>query len=414
MVSLVLVGVTVYHAVQLLGRSLQGLMDAVRPDIRAGVITALQARVGQDLVGFHDVRLRDGGGHLFIDFHLQFPEGTSLEAAHDLAEVIEDEVEATVSSAEATAHIEPFDQVRGDREAAPRAASPREAGRRKAATVSLVTAVTLTVVKLTAAALTGSAAVLSDGLESLVNIVAAGFAVFSVRVSRSGADARHPYGHYKIEFLAAALEGGMIILAATLIIAAAVPRLLSGAEASNLEMGLALVAGAAIANAVLGVYLVRAGRRLASLTLEADGHHVLSDVVTSAGVLVGLAVVRLTGWAPADPLTAIALAFYILWAGLRLVARAFGGLTDRVDPAVGAAAARVLDEAKAAGRIIGWHKLRVRDAGARRFLEAHIQLPEGASLADAHQVSEEIEAELEAALHPADAILHAEPASEAR
>jgi len=400
------------HALSILRQAAHGLMDTASGEVRQQVAALLEARRNGWVVGFHDVRCRDAGGYTLVDFHVQFAEGASLDLAHALAESLETEIASAVGPAKATAHLETAEQVRADREFARPQVSEREQQRRRASRLSLGVAVGITAFKLIAAVVTGSAAVLSDALESIVNVAAATFAVYSVRLARSGSDESHPYGHHKIEFLAAGFEGALISLAAALIMLTAVPRLIDGAELENLDSGLVMVLAAALVNAVLGAYLVRSGKRLGSLTLEADGHHVLTDVWTSAGVLAGLIVVKLTGWTPADPLAAILLACYILYTGSHLIARGVRGVLDSVDPETTNAAAGVLDAARTGGRILGWHKLRVRDVDACRFIEVHIQLAEGTSLAAAHAVSEELEAELQAAVAPAEAIVHAEPATE--
>ncbi|MBI2300811.1 MAG: cation transporter [Armatimonadetes bacterium] len=411
-VSLVLVGVAVYGAWRLARRSVLGLMDTAEPGVRGTVDRVVALRIGDELVGYHDIRCRDSGGKHYVDLHLQFADGTSLERAHEIGEEVEVVVEAALGSGEATVHIEPASEIRGERSADAIPPSPRERSRRRAAMVSLAVAVLLVATQFTAYFLTHSSAVLSDAMESVVNIAAAAFAIYSVRLSRSAADRRHPYGHYKIEFLAAAFEGALIFLAGLLIIAAAVPRLLRGAPTERLDFGLALVCGAAACNGLLGWYLIRIGRHLHSLTLEADGKHVVSDVWTSLGVVVGLLVVRVTGWSPADPLAAIVLALLIIVAGARLVVRSAYGVMDSVSPETVQQGERVLSAAVEAERILGWHKLRVRDVGAFRFVDVHIQLPEGASLAAGHDVAEELERELEDELAPAGAIIHAEPASD--
>ncbi len=210
-------------AARLIIKAVAGLMDTAQPGVRTAVQEVLASGHDDRVVGYHDIRCRDSGGIIFVDFHLQFAEGTSLEEAHDLAEAIEVAVEAAVGSAEATAHLEPDSEVRADRRPQRGPLTAREIGRRRAAALSLTVAVLLGAIKFAAFAVTGSSAILSDAMESLVNVVAAAFAIYSVRLSRSGADDEHPYGHYKVEYLAAAFEGMLIILAAVAIVLAAVP-----------------------------------------------------------------------------------------------------------------------------------------------------------------------------------------------
>lgn len=414
LVSAVLITVIVAGAARMLHRAVLGLTDSASPEVQERARRALEQCLGGELIGFHDVRCRDGGGSTFIDFHLQFSAGTSLDRAHAIGERTESVVEAAIGDADATAHLEPDSELRADRGHEVAVPTPREKARRRAAALSLVVAVTLAGIKFAAFALTGSAAVLSDALESLINVVAAGFAVFSVRLARRGSDPDHPYGHHKIEFVAAALEGGLIVLAAIGIVAAAAPRLWQEHVTSSLEAGAALLLVAGAVNGLLGWHLVRTGRRLRSLTLEADGRHVLSDVWTTVGVLLGLALVRLTGWQMLDPLVAMAVAAAIVVTGVKLLRRSLRGVLDSVDAPTRARAGEVLTSFQAAGRVLGWHQLRIRDAGATKFIDAHIQLPDGTSLAAAHDVAETVEETLAEALAPASVIVHAEPASELR
>lgn len=410
--SVALAVVIVWQAAVLLRAAAHGLLDGSRPDLRQTVETVIGRHLSSWLVGYHDVRCRDAGDHAFIDFHLQFADGVSLELAHALAEHVEAEIERTLGSADALAHLEPASDLRPSRRHVRPELTPRERSRRRAALVSLCVAILLMAVKLLAAWLTRSAAVLSDALESVTNVLAASFAIFSVRLARSGSDERHPYGHQKIEFIAAGVEGALIALAAAAILVESWLALVHGPRLANLSHGLLLVALTAGANGLLGWYLLHTGRRLESLTLAADGRHVLADVYTSAGVVGGLLVVQVTGWAPADPLTAMVVACVVLYTGASLIFDALRGVLDSTETESYGEAKAVLDGAVTAGRVLGWHKLRLRDSGGSRFVEADVQFPDGTSLAHAHEVSEELEDELEAALAPADATLHVEPAAE--
>jgi cation diffusion facilitator family transporter len=417
-VSLLLAAIVAFQAARLLQASALGLLDTSHPEVHAAARLALEAEVHDDLIAFHDLRGRDAGGHSFFEFHLQFAPGTSLETAHILAEHAESAVEAAVGAhesargADAIAHLETADQCRADRGHQRRPITDRERRRRRAATVAVIVAVSAFATKMAAARVTHSAAVLSDALESIANVAAASFLLYTVRLARSGSDQEHPWGHGKIEFLAAGFESALIGLAAVAICLDAAPRLLHGAAPEHLGAGLGLIVLAASANALLGWYLVRTGRQLGSLALEADGRHALSDVRTDAGAVTGLLIVRYTGWLPADPLIALLIAVSLAVTASRLGTRALRGVLDSADAESFTAAATALDTAVAAGRILGWHKLRVRDAAARRFLDVHVQFAEGTSLVDAHGVSEEIEDELEEALAPAEAIVHAEPAGD--
>lgn len=412
--SLVMMVLILWGGFRLSRRAVKGLMDFAEPAVREQVEAVMATEQRAPVIGHHDVRCRDSGGVYYVDLHVQFQRGTSLETAHETGERIEGRIETALGLADATVHLEPFSELRPDRPPPRGPLSEREKLRRRAAVASLSFAVLITGLKVAAYLATHSAAVLSDALESIVNVVAAGFAVYSVRLARQAADAEHNYGHHKIEYLAAALEGALITLAAAWIIAAAMPRLIHGGELARLELGLLLLGIATLGNALLGAWLVRLGRRLNSLTLEADGRHVLSDVWTSVAVLLGLGVIRLTGWNRADAVVAMLAAVYILVTGLGLLRRSVVGVLDTVSPEVYERAAQVLEAGLSEGVIVGWHQLRIRDVEAFRFIDVHIQLPDGTGLSEAHDVAEQIEQTLESALTPAGAIVHAEPASEVR
>src|SRR5262245_28807883 len=205
-------------------------------------------------------------------------------------------------------------------------AAAESRARVRAGLVSLVVGTVILAAKFWAYRLTGSTAILSDALESIVNVVAAVFALGGILFAAQPADRNHPYGHGKIEFFSAAFEGGLIAFAAILIVYEALSALVAGPELRALDVGLAIVGATGVANALLGVYLLRTGRRHTSLALEADGKHVLSDALTSAGIVVGLGLVRVTGLAWLDPLVACGVAGVLFWTGFRLVRVAAGGL----------------------------------------------------------------------------------------
>ncbi len=238
--------------------------------------------------------------------------------------------------------------------------------------------------------LTGSTAVLSDAMESVINVVAAAFALWVLRVSARPADREHPYGHGKMEYISAVFEGGLITFAAVLILYEAAASALRGPELRRLDLGLAIVAGAGAVNAALGFYLVAVGRRTRSITLVADGQHVLSDFWTSLGVIVGLALVRLTGVAWLDPLVAAAVGVNLGLTGIRLVRRAGGGLVDEEDPELIGAALAAFERAAHPG-VIRVHHLRAIRAGRAVHIDAHLVVPEFWSVERAHQVVEDFE-----------------------
>jgi cation diffusion facilitator family transporter len=261
--------------------------------------------------------------------------------------------------------------------------------RLRAGAVSLGVSVVLLAAKYQAYVLTGSTAILSDALESIVNVVAAVFSLGGLIFAGRPADRNHPYGHGKIEFVSAAFEGGLIAFAAVVIIYEVVQSFIRGVEVRRLESGLLIVLGAGIVNLVLGWYLLRAGRRHASLTLVADGQHVLSDFYTSAGIVAGLVLVRLTGLSWLDPLVAAVVALNLMWTGARLVRHAAGGLLDEEDTALLSRVLAVLRTHVGQG-VIRIHHLRAIRAGRFHHVDAHLVVPEFWSVDQAHELAEDL------------------------
>jgi cation diffusion facilitator family transporter len=261
--------------------------------------------------------------------------------------------------------------------------------RLRAVLLSLIVSVVLLAAKYGAYLLTGSTAILSDALESIVNVVAAVFALGGLVFAGRPADRSHPYGHGKIEFFSAAFEGGLIAFAAVVIVYEVVQSLIRGPEVSRLESGLLIVLGAGLVNLALGLYLLRTGRRYSSLTLVADGQHVLSDFYTSAGVVVGLLLVRLTGLSWLDPLVAAVVALNLMWTGFRLVRHAAGGLLDEEDPAL---LNRLLDVLRGhvGLAVIRIHHLRAIREGRFHHVDAHLVVPEFWSVDQAHELAEDL------------------------
>jgi cation diffusion facilitator family transporter len=258
-------------------------------------------------------------------------------------------------------------------------------------------------------AITNSAAILSDAAESVVHVFAVSFAAFSLWLSHKPADYSHPYGHEKISFFSAGMEGAMIVFAAFYIIYEAVLKWIEGIPVQNLSTGTFYVAAAAIINAVLGGYLVWQGKRTHSLILVANGKHVLTDSWTSFGVIVGLLLVLATGWTPFDPLFAIAVALNILWSGGKLIRQSVGGLMDEADPQLERQIREVLDP-ETQKRGLWYHELRYRQGGASVWVEFHLLFPHGSLLEDAHWKASEIEMALKLALPiSVNVITHLEP-----
>jgi len=261
--------------------------------------------------------------------------------------------------------------------------------RRWAIALSLLISLALLAVKFQAYRLTGSTAILSDALESIVNVVAAIFALGALVFAGRPADRNHPYGHGKMEFLSAAFEGGLIAFAAVLIVYEVVQALLYGVSLRALDTGVAVVLGAGLVNLALGVYLVRTGRRYDSITLVADGRHVMADFYTSAGIGVGLLLVRVTGFGWLDPLVAAVVALNLLWTGLRLVRQAAAGLLDEEDPALLGRLVDVLQPHLGEG-VIRVHHLRAIRSGRVHHVDAHLVVPEFWSVERSHELAEQL------------------------
>ena len=256
--------------------------------------------------------------------------------------------------------------------------------------------------------LTGSAAILSDAAESVIHVVAVGFASFSLWLSTRPANHRFLYGYERITFFSAGFEGAMIILAAIAIIASAIQKWRAGLQLQHLGTGTLFVLAAAVINAALGWYLIHAGRRNHSLILEANGKHVLTDSWTSFGVVGGLCLVLWTGWKPFDPIFAIAVALNIVWSGGHLVWRSARGLLDYSDPAVGHDLRETLDALCAELRL-QYHGVRFRTTGYRLFVEIHLLFPHHVSVGEAHRLATLLEERLPERLGaPAEVITHLE------
>jgi cation diffusion facilitator family transporter len=262
--------------------------------------------------------------------------------------------------------------------------------RLRAGLISLVVGVALLWVKFLAYQLTGSTAVLSDALESIVNVVAAVFALGSLLFAGRPADRNHPYGHGKIEYFAAAFEGGLIAFAAILIVYQAGRGFFHAPELRQLGLGMAITLGAGVANAALGWFLIRTGKVTQSLTLVADGKHVLSDFWTSLGVIIGLLLVRVTGISWFDPLVAAIVGLNLGWTGFWLVRHAAGGLLDEEDTKLIGKLVKTFDAYRMPG-IIRIHHLRAIRSGRFTHVDAHVVVPEYWPVDRAHVLVESFE-----------------------
>ncbi|MEO8601781.1 MAG: cation diffusion facilitator family transporter [bacterium] len=260
----------------------------------------------------------------------------------------------------------------------------------RAGLISLVLGTFLLGAKYLAYQLTGSTAILSDALESIVSVVAALFGLGGLVVAGWPADRNHPYGHGKIEFFSAAFEGGMIAFAAIIIIKEAGEALLFGHQIRQVNIGLLITVGAGLANAALGVYLLRLGRTHHSLTLIADGTHVLADFWTSVATAVGLGLVLLTGFQWLDPVVAGMVGLNLIWTGLSLVRHAAGGLLDEEDVPLLERVVKAIN-ANLADGVIRVHFLRAIRSGRFTHVDAHLVVPEFWSVEQAHEFGDAFE-----------------------
>ncbi len=279
---------------------------------------------------------------------------------------------------------------------------------RLAMRLSLGVGVLMLLGKTTAYFMTGSAAILSDFAESVVHVIAVAFASFSLRLSTKPAAPTFLYGYERITFFSAGFEGAMIIVAAIWILVAAIEKWMAGLQLEHLGSGTLLLLGAGLLNAWLGWHLLRVGKRSHSLILEADGRHVLTDSLTSFGVVAGLGLVILTGWKPLDPLVAIAVAINILWSGGRLAWRSAVGLLDYSDPGTGKQIREKLD-AICSELGVHYHGVRYRTTGYRQIIEVHLLFPHATPVGEAHRLATALEERLPVELaRPAEVITHLE------
>ena len=285
---------------------------------------------------------------------------------------------------------------------------------KKFAWLSVATAIVTIALKVGAWWVTGSVGLLSDAAESVVNLVAAVIALGAISVSERPADDDHQYGHSKAEYFSAGVEGAMIFVAAAFILVVSVERLINPAPLEALGVGLAISVVAAVLNGVVGLVLVRAGVRHRSPTLRADGKHLITDVITSVGVVVGLALAWATGWQVLDPIVAIGVGLNILFIGYRLVHESGMGLMDATLPDEdNRLIEEVLERHREPGRV-DFHELRTRESGKWRFVEFHALVPGKWSVERGHDLVETVEQEIHAALPNSHITTHIEPIEDER
>ena len=274
--------------------------------------------------------------------------------------------------------------------------------------LSLALGLAMLIGKTTVYFMTHSAAIFSDAAESVVHVIAVGFASFSLRLSTRSASPQFLYGYERITFFSAGFEGAMIVMAAIAILYESIRKWIAGLKLEHLGAGALLILIAGLVNAGLGYYLVRTGRRTNSLILEADGKHVLTDSWTSFGVVGGLGLVLLTHWKPFDPLVAMAVAVNILWSGGRLVWHSAVGLMDYSDPKAGRKIRDKLD-ALCSELSVQYHGVRFRTTGYRQIIEVHLLFPRLTSVSEAQRLATILEERLPTDLGmPSEVITHLE------
>jgi len=277
--------------------------------------------------------------------------------------------------------------------------------------LSIAAAVVTITLKASAYALTGSVGLLSDAIESLVNLAAAIVALIALRILTRPASDDFSFGFYKVEYFSSGFEGGMILLAAASIIMNAIPRLINPVPLEQVGLGLLISVIASLINLGVALVLMRAGKRYNSITLEADARHLMTDVWTTGGVLVGIALVQITGFLRLDPLIAIAVAINIVFTGYRLLVRSGRGLMDAALPAEETAEVKsILDGYQEEG--VSYHSLRSRQAAARKFMVVHLLVPGDWTVRRGHQLAEKVETQVIQAIPGSNIVTHIEPAED--
>ena len=279
-----------------------------------------------------------------------------------------------------------------------------------AAALSVVSNSVLIALKLAAGAITGSIAILTEALHSGIDLLASVVALVSVRKADEPADAEHPYGHEKVENLSAAIEGMLILVGAGVIVYEATRRLATGSEVEDLGVGIAVIGFSALANVCVALFLRRRARQLHSPALEGDAAHLGTDALTSLGVLVGLALVEITGEAAFDAIAALCVAIAIVVAGIRLLTRSGRALVDEAPAAELDRIETVIAAERAnAPEIAGYHKLRARRGGAHLHVDFHLQFQAGTSLERAHALAHGLRDAITADTGAAEVLIHVEP-----
>jgi cation diffusion facilitator family transporter len=289
-----------------------------------------------------------------------------------------------------------------------------EGARSRAAALSIVSNSGLILLKIVAGAVTGSVAIITEAIHSAIDLIASIVAYFSVRHAEIPADSGHRYGHDKFENVAAGVEGMLILVGSGVIVYTAVDHLVEGTEIESLGFGIAVVAFATVVNLIVSQYLYRRARATESPALAGDAAHLRTDAMTSLGVLVGLALVEFTGETWIDPVVALVIAVAIVYTGLKVVAGSWRVLVDESLPEAETTAIREAIETFGERGVCGYHELRTRRAGPRRYVDVHIQFRSGTTLEDAHAIAHELQDTIRNRLRGADVLIHLEPEDRVR
>jgi cation diffusion facilitator family transporter len=285
----------------------------------------------------------------------------------------------------------------------------------RAAAISIASNSLLIALKIVAGIITGSVAILTEAAHSAIDLLASVIAFFSLRKAAEPADASHPYGHAKLENLAAAIEGMLILVGAAVIVYESIHRLVVGAHVDSLGLGIGVLALSALANFGVSQFLYREARITDSPALEGDAAHLRTDAWTSVGVVVGLSLVAITGVDALDSVTALVVATAIVGAGVRLVTSSSRILVDEALPDEELEMVRDVMRAHEGSEVLGFHALRARRAGSRRYIDMHVQFRDGTTLERAHELAHQLQAEIRARLgRNADVLIHLEPESALR
>ncbi len=279
----------------------------------------------------------------------------------------------------------------------------------RAALISIFVGSIICLLKFAGYYITGSSAILSDALESIINVLAAAFAAYSIKVASQDADHDHLYGHGKMEYFSAGIEGALIVVAGGLILYEAISQLIVGGSVQSMDQGILLIAVSSLGNGLLGLYLLHNGKEHHSKALQADGQHVMADFYTSVGLLGGLLAVHFSGLMWLDPVIAIVMAIWIVYNGLKLLTSSFDNLMDRADPELLELTAVAMSRVRIP-ELIDPHRLRLRELGNRLLVDFHVIMPWYLNVEEVHEIEVTFASRLEKEIgRPIDLMMHTDP-----